>query len=101
MFSRLGGLAYSSGFLSPSLLAFSLESCIRVPLSMYPLSFLLLAWAMFPGYDNVCFTFPLPYWAIPFGKLAMIVYFLTLYDSIVHDVCISIYDCIWVIVHFV
>ena len=68
MFSRLGGLAYLSGFLSPSLLAFSLESCIKVPLSMYPLSFLLLAWAMFPGYGNVCFTFPVPYWAIPLGN---------------------------------
>ena len=35
------------------------------------------------------------------GTLAMSVYFLTLCDSIVHDVCISIYACIWVIVHFV
>jgi len=37
------------------------------------LLFLLFAWAAFPGYGNVYFTFP------------------TLCDSIVHDVCIYIY----------
>ena len=31
MFSRLGGLAFLSGFLSSSFLSFSLESCNRVP----------------------------------------------------------------------
>ena len=29
------------------------------------LLFLLLTWATFPGYGNVCFTFPVPCWAIP------------------------------------
>ena len=67
MFSKLGGLASPSGFLSPSPLAFSLESCIRVPLSVYPLSFLLLTWYAFPRNGNVCFTFPVPCWAIPLG----------------------------------
>ena len=101
MFNRLGGLASPSGFLSPSLLAFSLESCIRVHLSIYALFFLLLAWVTFPRYDNVCFTFLAPCWAIPLGHWQCLFYFPTLCDRIVHDVYISIYACIWVIVHFV
>ena len=69
---------------------------------MYPfLLFMLLAWATFPKYGNVCFTFLVPCWAIPLACWQCLVYFPALCDSIVHDVCISISACIWVIVHSV
>jgi len=101
MFSRLGGLASPSGniFLSLSLLASPLEHILGFPFSLYPLFFLLLAWATFPGYGNVYFTFFVPCWAIPLERWQCLFIF-PLCDSIVHDVCISIYACIWVIVHF-
>ena len=39
---------------------------VRVPLHVLPFTFfLLLAWTVFPRYDNVCFTFSIPCWAIP------------------------------------
>ena len=75
MFGRLGGLAFPSGFLSPSLLAFSLEYCIRVspPCTLYfsysllgprslgmatfVLHFLYLAGLYSQNVCNVCFTF--------------------------------------------
>ena len=58
MFSRLGGLAPPEWFsLSLSLLAPSLEHVLGFPLSLNPLSFLLLARAVFPKYGNVYFTF--------------------------------------------
>ena len=37
-------------------------------LNVHPLYFLLLAWAAFPGYGNVCFAFPVPCWAIPLER---------------------------------
>ena len=68
MFNRLEGLALLKWFsLSLSLLDSSLEHLLGFPLSSYPLSFLLLDWDAFPGYDNVCFTFPIPYWDIPWN----------------------------------
>ena len=61
MFCRLGGLAPSSfGYLFLSLLAYSLVPCIQARLSF---SCIYLQ-AAFLGYDNVCFTFPLPCQAI-------------------------------------
>ena len=68
---------------------------------MYPLPFLHFFWAMFPVYGNVCFTFPVPCWAIPLECWQCLLYFPDLYDSIVHDVCISIYACMWLIMLFV
>ena len=62
---------------------------------MYPLSFLHLAWAAFPGYDNVYFTFFVPYWAIPLEHWECLFYFLALHASIVHDVCVYIYICLF------
>ena len=61
MFCRLGGLAPSPfGYLFLSLLAYSLEPFIQARLSF---SCIYLQ-ATFLGYDNVCFTFPLPCQAI-------------------------------------
>ena len=58
--SRLGGLApLECSSLSLSLSLFS-RACIRVPIHVCPFLFLLFAWATFPRYDNVCFTFPVP-----------------------------------------
>ena len=69
---------------------------------MYPLLlFLLLAWAVFPVYGNVCFTFPVPCKAIPLEHWQCLVYFPALCDSIMHDVYMSISASTWVIVHFV
>ena len=59
MFNRLGGLAppkWSS--LSLSLYASSLEHVLGFLFPLYPLLFLLFAWAVFLGYGNVCFTLP-------------------------------------------
>ena len=63
MFSRLGGLAPPEWFsLSLSLCLFS-RACIRIPpLSLYPLLFLLFAWATFPRYDNFYFTLSVTCW---------------------------------------
>ena len=46
---------------------------------------------MFPGYGNVCFTFPVTYWAISVERWQCLFYFFALCDSIVHDVCMCIY----------
>ena len=92
MFNRLGGLVPLEWCcLSLSLLASFLEHVLGFPLSLYPLSFLLLAWAVFPGYGNVCFTFPVTYWAISVERWQCLFYFFALCDSIVHDVCMCIY----------
>ena len=64
MFSRLGGHPLLSGFLFPLSFSLFFIACIRVPPFPVPFFFLLLAWTAFPRYDNVCFTFPVPYWAI-------------------------------------
>ena len=98
MFNRLGGLALS---LSLSLLASSQEHVLGFPLSLNHLLFLLFACATFLRYGNVCFTFPVPCWAIPLERWQYLFYFLALCDSIVHDVCIYMLVCVWVIVHFV
>ena len=91
MFSKLGGLAPpEQSSLSLSLSLFS-RACIRVPLHVPLFIFLLLACATFPRYDNVCFTFPVPCWAIPLEHWQCLVYFLALCDSIVHDACIHTY----------
>ena len=101
IFSRFGGLALPKWFsLSLSLSLFS-RACIKVPLHVPFFIFLLLAWATFPRYGNVYFTFFVPYWAIPLKHWQCLLYFLTLCGCIVHDVCISISACIWAIVHFV
>ena len=96
MFSRLGGLAPPKWFsLFLSLLGSSLEHILGFHLSLYLLLFLLFAWAMFPGYDNVCFTFPVPYWAIPLECWQFLFYFPALLVRIVHDVYIYIYICLY------
>ena len=51
---------------------------------------------MFPEYGNVCFTFPVPCWAIPLEHWQCLVYFLSQCDSIVHDACIYTYVYIYV-----
>ena len=84
-------------FLSLSLLS---RACIGVPLFVHLLLFLLLAWATFLGYGNVCFTFPVPCWVILLESWQCLIYFLALCGYIVHDVCISISSCLWAIVHF-
>ena len=104
MFNRLRSLAPHEQF-SPSLsLSLSVcvslfsRACIRVALYMPLFIFLLLAWAAFPGYGNVCFTFPIPYWAIFLKRWQCLFYFPTPCDSIVHDVCVYIYMCVCVCV---
>ena len=95
MISRLRGLAPPEQFsLSLSLSLFS-RACIRVPIHVPPFIFMLLAWATFLWYDNVCFTFPIPYWAIPLECWQCLIYFLALYDSIVHDACVYISACVY------
>ena len=75
MFSRLEGLASSRGFLSPFLLAFSLESCIRVPsLCILYLSCTLLGLRSL-GMAYVCFTFLVPCWTIPLERWQCLLYF--------------------------
>ena len=103
MISRLGGLApLERSSLSLSLSLFS-RICIRVPLHVPLFIFLLLAWATFPGYGNVYFTFPIPYWAVPLECWQCLVYFPPLCDTNVHDACIysPTSVCVWVIVNFV
>ena len=91
MISRLGGLApLERSSPSLSLSPFS-KACIWVPIHVPPFIFLLLAWAVFPRYGNVYFTFPVPCWAIPLERWQCLVYFLALCGSIVHDACIYIY----------
>ena len=99
---QIRGLASSSGYvlLSPSFSLFS-KAYIGVPLHVPPLLFLLFAQAVFLEYDNVCFIFPIPCWAIPLERWQCLIYFFALCGCIVHDVCISISACIWVIVLFV
>ena len=92
MFNRLGGLALS---LSLSLLASSHEHVLGFPLSLNHLLFLLFACATFLRYGHVCFTFPVPCWAIPLERWQYLFYFLALCDSIVHDVCIYICLCVY------
>ena len=88
MFSRLGGLATPSGSLSLSLLAFFLESCIRIPSPcILYLSYTLLG-PHFLGMAYVYFTFSSPCWAIPFECWQRLLYFPALSDTIVHDVCV-------------
>ena len=66
MFNRLGGLASSSGYIILPLSQPLLQSIVLgFTLSLYLLSFLLLSWAAFPRYGNVCYTFLVPCWAIP------------------------------------
>ena len=61
LFSRLRRLAPPKWFsLCLSLIASSLEHVLGLPLSLYPLLFLLFAWTAFFRYGNVCFTFPVP-----------------------------------------
>ena len=96
MISELGGLAPPKrSSLSLSLSPFS-RACIRVSIQVPPFIFLLFAWAMFLGYDNVCFTFPAPYWAITLERWQCLVYFPALCDSVAHDACIyiSAYMCV-------
>jgi len=38
---------------------------------------------------------------MPLERWQCLLYFSALCDSIVHDVCILIYACMWVIMHFV
>jgi len=101
MFSRLEGLApFRAVFSSPLSLRLFSRACIRVPpllVSFY--FFLLLAWALFTRYGNVCFTFPVSYWAIPLKCWQCLIYFFALCGCIVHYVCIPIFACIWVIVN--
>ena len=95
MFNKLGGLAFLSGFPFPFLFQPLLQSMYQgSSLLLYPLSFLLLAWAAFPRYGNVCFTFPVPCWAIPLGHWQCLFIFPALCDSIVHDVYIYDYVCV-------
>ena len=49
---------------------------------------------MFLGYGNVCFTFPVPCWAIPLEHWQCLIYFPALCHSIVYDVCM--YVCIYI-----
>ena len=94
MFSRLWGLALPeqfSFFLSLSLFS---RAYIRVPLQVPPFTFLLLAWAAFPKSSNVCFTFPVPCWAIPLEHWQCPIYFPALCGCIMHDIRISISACV-------
>ena len=93
IFIKLGGIAPPKWFsLSLSFLAYSLEHVLRFP-SMYPLYFSCSLLGLYSRYGNVCFTFLVPCWAIPLERWQCLLYFLTLCDSIVYDVCISIYAC--------
>ena len=77
--------------LSPSLLASSLEHCIRVPPHHVPFIFSCTL------LGNVCFTFPIHCRAISLGCQQCLLYFPALCDSIVYDVYIPIYACMWVL----
>ena len=101
MFSRLGGLAPLERSSLPLSLSLFSRACIRVPHHVLPFIFLLLAWATFPRYSNVCFTFLVPCWAVPLEHWQCLIYFPTLCGCIVHIVCISIFACLWVIMYFV
>ena len=91
MIIRPKGLApLERSSLSLSLSLFS-RACIRASIHVPLLIFLLLAWAMFPKYGNVWFTFLVPFWAIPLECWQCLVYFFALCDSIVHDAYIYIY----------
>ena len=107
MFSRLGGLATLewsplslslSLFLSLSLSLFS-RVCIRAPPPCTPFYFLCSLFVPFTR--NIYFTFFVPCCATPLECWQCLVYFPTLCDSIVHDICISTSACIRMIVHFV
>ena len=91
MIIRLRGLAPPErSSLSFSLSLFS-KAYIRASIHVPLLIFLLLAWAVFPKYDNVWFKFLVPFWAIPLERWQCLVYFSALCDCIVHDAYIYIY----------
>ena len=58
---------------------------------MFRLSFLHFAWVAFLGYGNIWFTFLVPCRAILLERWQCLLYFPTLCNNIMHDVCISIY----------
>ena len=93
MISRLGGLAaLERSFLSLSLSLFS-RACIRVPLHVpLPFTFPALCLGRIP---KVWLIFPVPCWAIPLECWQCLVYFPTLCDSIMYDVCMYIYIFIY------
>ena len=98
MFSRLGDLAPLKWYsLSLSLSKPLLQSMYQgSPSPCTHLLFLLLAWAAFPGYGNICFTLLVHCWAIPLERWKCLVYFPALCGCIVHDVCICIYIYIYI-----
>ena len=92
-----GAQPLQSGFLFLSLSKPFLQSMYQdSPSSCTHLLFLLLAWAAFRGYGNVCLTFPVPCRAIPLECWQCFFYFPTLCDSIVHDECMYIYIYIYI-----
>ena len=60
-----------------------------------PFIFQPFAWAAFPGYGNVCYTFYVPCWAKPLERWQCLVYFPASCVSIVHDACICVYIYIY------
>ena len=68
---------------------------IAIPL--YPLLFSLFAQITFPRYGNVYFTFPIPFQAIPLERWQCLLYFLAMFDSIVHDVCMCV--CVYIYIY--
>ena len=92
---------------SPSweVLSFSLSlslffrACIRVPIHVPPFVFLLLACATFSGYGNVYLHFLYLAGPYPWNVGNVWFTFLTLCDSIVHDVWICIYIYIYAYIY--
>ena len=96
MFSRLEvqpPRMVMSFYLPP--LASSLEHVLRFPLSLHPFIFPALCLGRVFQVCIVYFTFLVPCWAVPLEYWQCLIYFPALRGYIVHDVCISIYACIW------